>query len=93
MSFVGGPNTPDDIRDIKDIPLDHFWRKCMENLPRDWWLTLTAMPSEGGGEPLFLATAQLVDARHDSRPHYASQLCKHPERALEQLFYQLRDFL
>lgn len=86
----------DQAKDLAGIPIDHFWSKCEEYRPDDWALALYAQPSEGG-RLVYQAVAHLSDGEDRGRildvPHRITSLRQSPERALEELFYQLRDML
>lgn len=87
--------------DIKDIPLDYFWCKCEENLPDDWSFALHAFPAtiapDGKERISYRAAAYLYEAFDGVNvtdiPHRITGYRPTPERALEELFYQLRDML
>ena len=81
----------DTLSDIAGLKIDHFWSKCEEHLPEGWSLILRSMPVE---EALaYQAHAQLMDEVPGEQPHVTSEWRGTPERALEQLFYRLRDGL
>jgi len=81
----------DTLRDIPDLMIDHFWSKCEEHLPEGWRLFLTALPTEKG--LVYQAGAALADPLPGEQPRMQSEWKGMPERALEQLFYRLRDGL
>jgi hypothetical protein len=81
----------DTLREFPDIRIDHFWSKCEEVLPEGWALGLRLMPTEKG--PVYQASAMLLDEVPGPQPHIRSEWKGMPERALEQLFYRLRDGL
>ena len=82
----------DTLRDIEGLRIDHFWSKCEENLPEGWSLTLRAK-SVDGRLAAYQAVAMLTDPVPGPQPSVMSEWRGMPERALEQLFYRLRDGL
>ena len=81
----------DDLKDIAGIPLDHFWLKVEENLPDDWAFGLFAYPDpDQPGRLVYQARAELIDEDHPDPPSIEA-LRSTPERAIEALFYSLRD--
>lgn len=87
------PEPEDTLHDIKGIPLDYFWRKCEEFLPDDWGLGLIAVPCQDGSL-LYRAEASLIIGfKAAETPGRQSNPRDTPERALEDLFYELRDML
>jgi len=81
----------DTLRDIGHLRIDHFWSKCEEHLPEGWSLSLSTLPTEKGY--VYQALAVLLDAVPGEQPRVQSEWRGMPERALEQLFYRLRDGL
>ena len=86
------PYDGDTLKDIGDIPLGDWWLKCEELLPEDWAMQLVSHPREG-----FLtygAVAYLLEELgRDPDAYRQTPWCSTPERALEKLFYALRDGL
>lgn len=89
----------DKLAEFPDITIDYFWGKCEEFLPDDWTMGLYAFPSAyvSGAEniPLYYrAEASLTRSQGEyPLPRLVSQTRSLPERALEDLFYLLRDML
>lgn len=88
----------DKLEDIKGIPLDYFWSKVEQHLPQDWCIALVALPN--GSDMMYRAEAYLDPAiahelglEDDSRPRVYSNVRDTAYRALEDLFYNLRDGL
>jgi hypothetical protein len=83
----------DTLGDIGHLKMDHFWSRCEEQLPEGWSLHIRSMPVEG--VLIYQAMAWLEDPTtpKDQRPATASDWRGMPERALEELFYRLRDGL
>ena len=80
------------LKDIEGLVIDHFWSKCEQHLPEAWSLTLRSRPVEG--HLIYQALAVLEDwSETTPRPMVMSEWRSMPERALEQLFYRLRDGL
>jgi hypothetical protein len=88
------PNDP--LHDIGGIPLDYFWRRCVEYLPSDWGLMLEGGPVSVAGtgdfKMVYRAIASLL-GEGEFRPSVSGLERDTPERALEDLMYRLRDML
>lgn len=82
----------DTLQDIGDLSLDYFWQKCEQLLPEDWMFALVAYPDrKHPGRLLYRAQAQLVDSDMDPVPGIIPDPRSTPLRALEHLFYGLRE--
>lgn len=84
------PNV-DELPDIGGIPIDHFWLKVEEFLPDDWAFGLFAFPDQDG-QIRYRAIAELIDHDMEDPPGF-DIIRTTPERAIETLFYCLRDML
>ncbi len=84
----------DPAADIEGIPLDYFWKKVEEVLPDDWGFMLAGALDERG-KMFYLAEAALGGEMEEGqeRPSISSEQREMPERAIEDLFYRLRDML
>lgn len=80
----------DPATDLKDIPLDYFWKRVEEVLPDDWGFMLAAAYNDG--KMVYLAEAAL-SGDVEYRPSIDSGMRETPERAIEVLYYRLRDML
>lgn len=94
------------LHDIDGLSIDYFWSKCEEFLPDDWSLVLgrDVWPDTDGKKVRYEAIAIL---RHEGDPYLADFHTREkndegpwrvayaamPERALERLFYMLRDMI
>lgn len=84
------------LHDIENIPLDYFWCKCEEFLPDDWAMALYAFRDVDDPRKLrYMARAWLNNKEidDDDLPVRDSFVAWWPERAMEDLFYKLRDML
>jgi hypothetical protein len=87
------PLDGDVLADIPDARIDLFWSRCEEVIPEEWSLYLQGRQVDGA--MIYRAVAQLQDQTLESAalPICMSEWRGMPERALEQLFYRLRDGL
>jgi hypothetical protein len=80
------------LTDIGTLDMDFFWERCEELLPDDWTMQLAM--KELDGHRLYLAFAMLDDRELENPPIRSSEAyCSSPVRALERLYYYLRDSL
>ena len=83
------PYDGDMLSDIGHIPFSDFWHRCEDLLPEDWAMQLIAKPYQGF--LIYSAHAFLDDSELPTVPTMTSGWVSTPERAVERLFYGLRD--
>lgn len=83
------PYDGDVLRDI-GTGFSGFWRRCEDLLPEDWAMQLTVRQHEGF--PVYIVQAFLVDESLEEVPIIRAGGST-AERALERLYYTLRDGL
>ena len=64
------------------------WRRCEDLLPEDWGLQLVTIPHKG-----FLVYGAMAFLDDDPNVGRQTPWCSTPERALERMYYLLRDGL
>lgn len=84
------PFDGDTLSDIGHIPFSDFWKKCEDLLPDDWAMQLIVKQHEGF--PIYAAMAFLDDdAQLNPAAVRGTRWCSTPERAIEILYYMMRD--
>lgn len=84
----------DPLEDIGDLGIDYFWCRCEELLPSDWSMGLFAAPDDNRpGKLMYQARAALIsgDPALTELPRIVTEWRTTPLRAIENLFYGLRD--
>jgi hypothetical protein len=84
------PYDGDTLKDIEGVPMEYFWERCEELLPDDWALQLTMRQHEGF--PVYMVLACLVE-NGETAHGFQSRWRSTRERALEEVYYLLRDNL
>jgi hypothetical protein len=84
-------NQLDPLTDISELDLDWFWMRCEELLPTDWAFGLFAVPDPNRpGKLAYQARADLIDPDHHSPPQMITEYQTTPLRAIEKLYYSLK---
>lgn len=81
----------DTLKDIGDIPFSDWWKRCEDLLPEDWAMQLVCRPH--ADFLVYSAMAFLLEDDEDITVGRQTTWCSTPERAMEGMFYALRDSL